>query len=246
MREKFTINMVMIIVVLVLAISLFLMIKLQDNPVVFALTSNVMAGYIFYVVIAFIPRKMKERKASKLLHPQLVELKSSLEKLLGVAEGFITVDEHGKINFPIQEIYFFAGNVIWKEKTSDFILQYSKKVRTQLTQITQSPLFRDLDDYRAEVITSLQTSQFISRTLDSVANATEQDQNTIKYPGYRNGLDDLVSQYSKLYHEKLTKAREATFDEISIYNQRIMLNRQMYKNGEKYVSYIDGIGVQEL
>ena len=253
MKKRFEVEIIMIIVLFVLVVSLVLMLMMQECKIIFALSSNIVAGYIFYVVISFIPRKLKERKSLKILQPQLNELKLTLSGLLAVVEGFINVDKDDKVNFPIEKEYFITNydyksksKYIWREKISDYIIKTSQEVQDGLEKITGSPLFRDLNENIAESIVLLWTSKFFSHSLNSVAKYTKHEQETIGVVGFKKSLEDTIAKYHKIFHEQPVKARKANFDEINVYNNRIELNRQMYKDGKKICSFMDGVGVQEL
>ena len=245
MKNFFSTNIFKILAILTLITSLWLMITKQNDIIIFGLASNVVAGYIFYIIIELIPRKAKERKAFKVLM-SFSDLERKLAQLLGVIDGLIEIDADDKISFPLEKEYFVVENIIFEEKISDFILQYSKKVQKELAKIIQLPFFRDLDENNAAIITELHTSRFFSITLKSVALCDEKKQKKFGYHNIRKTLERTMFLYNQLFQKEIKKAHGATVDEIDIYNQRIEMHREYYGENEKIYSYLNGIGVKQL
>lgn len=182
------------ILIIVFFISLLIAIKTQkENLIVFTITIGICVSYIFYLLVEFIPRKLRIYRAKKILSQQIhwflyelfvlihqimyvFDIKKRIEDLEEKDFLHINGDTSKKINVRYETGEYW--NCFWKKNKrfsgfGNMSFEYPKSIVETLSKIPKSideikqtyPLYYN-DEVLAEILSSIQTSKVIKNYSD--------------------------------------------------------------------------------
>ena len=184
---------------------------------------SVIAAYIFYFVSVYLPNKIKCIQAKNLLSNDLCEIHNSLNNILAVFNGFLSISEENIFQDPTHllnsgTIHFKVGKTLYGENLTKFISFYITKFNKHLNRVISSNEFHDLDNQTIYSLLFLHRSTFFKYINLAIINP--KDKFATRYGNVYNNYLEIKKTFSALFNDKNSpQIHMMTKEELEHYKQ---------------------------
>ncbi|MFP3041359.1 hypothetical protein LQZ19_06000 [Treponema primitia] len=141
------------------------------------------------------------------------------------------------------KLYFKIDDVYYYESINTFINYQMNRIGNIINGIISIPIYKDIDEDKSEIISILDSSDFMNHTMVNISKSTQEERNKTIY-SYKN-LDkykDMIKLYTKLSKNKnISTSFLLNEKEKTDYSVIISLCKE-----RKGMTYLNGIKVGKI